>query len=58
MRPKNKVALAVELSISQWKLCCQRNQSSYTTEIKNMSFVEGNVLCKYAKFQLDPPYDF
>ena len=25
---------------------------------KNITFVEGNVLCKYAKFQLHPPYDF
>ena len=26
------------------------------TGIKNISFVEGNVLSKYAKFQLHPPY--
>ena len=25
---------------------------------KNISFVEGNVLSKYAHFQLDPPYGF
>ena len=31
------------------------NQSSYPTGIKNITFVEGNVLCKYAKFQLHPP---
>ena len=27
-------------------------------ELKNTTFVEGNVLCKYAKFQLHPPYCF
>ena len=25
---------------------------------KNITFVEGNVLSKYAKFQLHPPYGF
>ena len=34
------------------------NQSSYPTGIKNITFVEGNVLSKSAKFQLHPPYDF
>ena len=34
------------------------NQSSYPTRIKNITFVEGNVLSKYAKFQLHPPYGF
>ena len=38
---------------------CHSNQSSYPTRIKkNTTFVEGNVLCKYAKFQLHPPYSF
>ena len=32
------------------------NQNSYPTGIKNINFVEDNVLCKYAKFQLHPPY--
>ena len=27
-------------------------------ELKSITFVEGNVLCKYAKFQLHPPFDF
>ena len=27
-------------------------------ELKNTTFVEGNVLCKYAKFQLHPSYGF
>ena len=37
-------------------LSCHSNQSSYPTGIKNITFVEGNVLCKHAKFQLHPPY--
>ena len=37
---------------------CHSNQSSYPTGLKNTTFVEGNVLCKYAKFQLHPPYGF
>ena len=36
-------------------ISCHSNQSSYPIGIKNISFVEGNVLCKYAKFQLHPP---
>ena len=38
-------------------ISCHRNQSSYPTGIKNITFVEGNVLSKYAKFQLHPIYD-
>ena len=37
---------------------CHINQSFYPTEIKNITFVEGNVLSKYAKFRLHPPYGF
>ena len=37
-------------------LSCHSNQSSYLTEIKNIAFVEGNFLSKYAKFRLHPPY--
>ena len=39
-------------------LSCHSNQSSYLTEIKNINFVEGNVLSKYAKFRLHPLYGF
>ena len=39
-------------------ISCHRNQSSYPTGIKNIAFVEINVLSKYAKFQLHPPYSF
>ena len=39
-------------------LSCHSNQSSYPTEIKNITFVEGNVLSKYAKFRLHPPNRF
>ena len=46
--------------MSLWKLfkSCHSNQSSYLTEIKNITFVEGNVLSKYAKLRLHPPYGF
>ena len=39
-------------------LSCHSNQSSYPTKIKNINFVEGHVLSKYAKFRLHPPYGF
>ena len=39
-------------------ISCHSNQTSYPTGIKNTTFVEGNVLCKYAKFQLHLPYGF
>ena len=39
-------------------ISCHRNQSSYPTGIKSITFVEGNVLSKYAKFQLHGPYGF
>ena len=40
-------------------LSCHSNQSSYPTGIKkNITVVGGNVLNKYAKFQLHPPYSF
>ena len=37
-------------------LSCHSNQNSYPTGIKSIG--EGNVLSKYAKFQLHPPYGF
>ena len=37
-------------------ISCHSNQSSYPTGIKNITFVEGIVLYKYAKFQLHPPF--
>ena len=39
-------------------ISCHSNQSFYPTGIKNTTFVEGNVLSMYAKFQLHPPYGF
>ena len=39
-------------------ISCHSNQSFYPTGIKNITFVEGNVLSKYAKIQLHPPYGF
>ena len=37
---------------------CHSNQSSYPTGIKNITYIEANVLSMYAKFQLQPPYGF
>ena len=58
----NDLAKIVNFHFSHYKsmetLSCHSNQSSYPTEIKNITFVEGNVLSKYAKFQLHPPYGF
>ena len=34
------------------------NESSWTLTIKNITFVDGNFISKYAKFQLHPPYHF
>ena len=58
----NDLAKIVNFHFSDYKsmetLSCHSNQSSYPTEIKNITFVEGNVLSKYGKFWLHPPYDF
>ena len=59
--PKD-LAEIVNFQFSHYKsmetLSCHSNQSSYLTEIKNITFVDGNVLSKYAKFRLHPPYGF
>ena len=39
-------------------ISCHSNQSSHLPGIKNTTFIEGNVICKYAKFQLHPSYGF
>ena len=59
----NDLAEIVNFHFSHYKsmetLSCHSNQSSYPTEIKkNITFVEGNILSKYAKFRLHPPYGF
>ena len=58
----NDLAEIVNFHFSHYKsmetLSCHSNQSSNPTKIKNISFVEGNVLSKYAKFRLHPPYGF
>ena len=58
----SETAETVNFLFSHYKsmgtLSCHSNQSSYPTEIKNITFVEGNVLSKYAKFRLHPPYGF
>ena len=52
----NDLAKIVNFHFSHYKsmetLSCHSNQSSYPTEIKNITFVEGNVLSKYAKFRI------
>ena len=61
-RIPNDLAKIVNFHFSHYKsmetLSCHSNQSSYPTKIKNITFVEGNGLSKYAKFRLDPPYGF
>ena len=58
----NDLAEIVNFHFSHYKsmetLSCHSNQSSYPTEIKNTTFVEGKVLSKYAKFWLHPLYGF
>ena len=58
----NDLAEIVNFHFSHYKsmetLSCHSNQSSYPTEIKNIPFVEGNVLSKYAIIRLHPPYGF
>ena len=58
----NDLSEIVNFHFSHYKsmdiLSCHSNQSSYPTEIKNINFVEGNILSKYAKFQLYPSYCF
>ena len=58
----NDLAENVNFHFSHYKsmetLSCHGNRSSYLTEIKNKTFVEGNVLRKYAKLRLHPPYAF
>ena len=50
----NDLAEIVNFHFSHYKsmetLNCHTNMCSYPTEIKNISFVEGNVLSKYASF--------
>ena len=52
----NDLAEIVNFHFSHYKsmetLSCHSNQSSYPTGIKNITFVEGNILSKYAKFWL------
>ena len=58
----NDLAEIVNFHFSHYKsmetVSCHSNQSSYPTKIKNITFVEGKVLSKYAKFRLHPLYGF
>ena len=54
----NDLADIVNFHFSHYKsmetVSCHSNQSSYPTKIKNITFVEGKVLSRYAKFRLHP----
>ena len=58
----SKQAETVNFQFSHYKsmgtISCHSNQTSYLTGIKNINFVEANVLSMYAKFQLHSPYCF
>ena len=59
----NDLAEIVDFHFSHYKsmetLSYHSNQSLYPTEIKkNITFIEGNILSKYAKFRLHPQYGF
>ena len=59
----NDLAEIVDFHFSHYKsmetLSYHSNQSFYPTEIKkNITFVEGNILSKYAMSRLHPQYGF
>ena len=58
----NDLAEIVDFHFSHYKsmetLSYHSNQSLYPTEIKNITFVEGDILSKYAKFRHHPQYGF
>ena len=39
-------------------LSCHSNESTLTTTVKNIIYVEANVMNIYAKFQIHPPHGF
>ena len=58
----NDLAEIVNFHFSHYKsmgtIGCHSNQSSYPTGIKNIIYVEANVLSMYVKFRLYPIYGF
>ena len=44
--------------ISLQKQSCHSNESTWATTIKDIIYLEANVMNMYAKFQLRPLYDF
>ena len=58
----NDLTEIVNFHFSHYKsmgtISCHSNQSSYPTGIKNLTFVEGIALSKYAKFQIYPTFGF
>ena len=61
-KKKNQISPKTWFHFSHYKsmetISCHSNQSSYPTKIKIITFVEGKVLSKYAKFWLHPLYGF
>ena len=39
-------------------LSCHSKETTWATTIKNINYVEANVMNMYAKFHLHPPYSF
>ena len=58
----NETAIKVFFHFSHYKsmetLNCHSNESTWATAIKNITFVEANVMNMFAKFQLHPTYGF
>ena len=58
----NDLAEIVNFHFSHYKsmgtISCHSNQSSYPIGIKNIPYVEANVLSMYAKFRLHPIHGF
>ena len=58
----NQIEINAYFHFSQYKsienLSCHSNESTGATAIKNILYVEANIINIYAKFQLHPPYSF
>ena len=58
----SEIAIKTYFHFSHYKpmetLSCHINKSTWATAIKNINFVEANVMNIFAKFQLHAPYGF
>ena len=58
----SEIAIKTYFHLSLYKfmetLSCHSNESTWATAIKNLIFVEANIMNISAKFQLHPPYGF